>query len=201
MNLDADFWTKRYRDGATGWDAGAITTPLKAYFDQLTDKQTRILIPGAGNSYEAEYLFKTGFQNVFVIDLSREPLNNLRQRVPDLPQEQLIEGDFFDHSGQYDLIVEQTFFCAIDPSLRQRYAEKTYELLRSGGKLVGVLFDEPLNNDYPPFGGNAAEYRAYFEPLFDFKVFETCYNSIPPRAGRELFIHLTKKEIISSTSV
>ncbi|WP_339815611.1 methyltransferase [uncultured Imperialibacter sp.] len=197
MNLDANFWTKRYRDGSTGWDAGAITTPLKAYFDQLTDKQTRILIPGAGNGYEAEYLFKVGFQNVFVIDLSREPLNNLRQRVPELPQEQLIEGDFFDHEGQYDLIVEQTFFCAIDPSLRQSYAEKVHALLRPGGKLVGVLFDDPLNSDRPPFGGNAAEYRAYFEPLFDFKVFEACYNSIPPRACRELFIHLTKKETIS----
>ncbi|MEQ9377009.1 MAG: methyltransferase domain-containing protein [Imperialibacter sp.] len=193
MNLDTDFWTKRYREGSTGWDAGAITTPLKAYFDQLTDKQIKILIPGAGNGYEAEYLFKAGFENVSVVDLSHEPLDNLRARVPKLPPDQLIQGDFFHHQGHYDLIVEQTFFCAIDPLLRQSYARKMYELLKPGCKLVGVLFNNPLNNDRPPFGGNAAEYKAYFEPLFDFKVFETCHNSIPPRAGRELFIHLTKK--------
>jgi methyl halide transferase len=196
MNLDADFWTKRYLDGSTGWDAGAITTPLKAYFDQLTDKHAEILIPGAGNGYEAEYLFKAGFENVSVVDLSHEPLDNLRARVSNLPPDQLIQGDFFHHQGHYDLIVEQTFFCAIDPMLRQSYARKMYGLLKPGGKLVGVLFDDPLNDDRPPFGGNAEEYKAYFEPLFDFKVFETCYNSIPPRDGTELFIHLIKKKVL-----
>ncbi|MCB0780847.1 MAG: SAM-dependent methyltransferase, partial [Flavobacteriales bacterium] len=53
MDLDRDFWQQRYADGTTGWDLGAVSPPLKAYFDQLTDKDLRILIPGGGRSYEA----------------------------------------------------------------------------------------------------------------------------------------------------
>ncbi len=193
MNLDAHFWTERYKQGATGWDTGAITTPLKVYFDQLTDKNFKVLIPGAGNAYEAEYLFGLGFQNVWAVDLSSEPLTHLQQRVPAWPPNQLIEGDFFEQQGQFDLIIEQTFFCAIDPKLRQQYAKKMSELLKPGAKLVGVLFNDKLNDDRPPFGGNESEYRQYFEQWFDFKVFEPCYNSLAPRAGRELFIQLVKK--------
>jgi thiopurine S-methyltransferase len=54
------------------------------------------------------------------------------------------------------------------------------------------LFDRDFENS-PPFGGNAEEYRNYFEPYFTFKVFEPCRNSIAPRAGSELFMILQKK--------
>jgi hypothetical protein len=40
IELNKDFWTKRYRENETGWDVGEITQPLKDYFDQL--KNTRI---------------------------------------------------------------------------------------------------------------------------------------------------------------
>ena len=92
-----------------------------------------------------------------------------------------------------DLIVEQTFFCAINPSLRKAYAKKMHELLNKKGKLVGVLFNDVLNTDKPPFGGNKEEYISYFNPYFNFKTFDVCYNSIKPRANRELFINFEKK--------
>ena len=57
MFLSSEYWNTRYVENDFGWDAGEITTPLKTYFDQLKDKSLKILIPGAGNSYEAEYLF------------------------------------------------------------------------------------------------------------------------------------------------
>ena len=46
--FNKEFWTKRYQDNEAGWDLGTISTPLKEYIDQLTDKNLRILIPGAG---------------------------------------------------------------------------------------------------------------------------------------------------------
>ncbi|MBN8696095.1 MAG: SAM-dependent methyltransferase [Bacteroidetes bacterium] len=193
IELNQEYWTKRYNDQETGWDVGEVSAPLKEYIDQLANKGLKILIPGAGNAYEAEYLYKQGFKNVFVIDISQEPLKNILKRSPDFPAEQLIHGDFFEHSNTYDLIIEQTFFCAIDPSLRANYAKKMAVLLNKDGKLAGVLFDDPLNTAHPPFGGNKAEYVKYFEPYFSFKTFDPCYNSIKPRAGRELFIILEKK--------
>lgn len=191
--FDAAYWTKRYQDNETGWDIGAPSAPLKEYIDQLKNKNIQILIPGAGNAYEAEYLFCNGFRNTVVIDISEEPLKNIKQRIPNFPDSNLIYGDFFKHNGQYDLILEQTFFCALHPSLRNNYAKQMHRLLKPDGKLVGVLFTDPVNAIAPPFGATRAEYITHFEPYFNFNIFETCYNSIKPRAGRELFINLTKK--------
>ncbi len=78
MQLNADYWNNHYLENETGWDAKSITTPLKKYFDQLKNKSISILIPGAGNSYEAEYFIKKGFKNIFVLDYAEEPLKNFR---------------------------------------------------------------------------------------------------------------------------
>ena len=191
--LDKNYWNDKYLHGSTGWDIGYASTPLVEYFDQLIDKNLKILIPGCGNAYEAEYLVDKGFKNVFLIDWSEAALNNFKKKAHQIPDSHLFCEDFFEHKGEYDLIVEQTFFCAINPSERQQYAKKVNELLKKRGKLIGVLFDDPLNDDHPPFGGNKAEYTEYFKPYFDFKVFDRAHNSIKPRMGRELFILLIKK--------
>lgn len=193
LNLDAKYWNDRYLQNDFGWDIGYVSTPLKNYFDQLTNKDLFILIPGAGNSYEAEYLVNTGFKNVFVCDLAPEALQNLKKRCPAFKAENLLLNDFFELKGQtFDLIIEQTFFCAINPALRQQYFTKMHSLLNPGGKLVGLLFNAPLNVDQPPFGGNKEEYTSYFKDLFSITTYETAYNSIQPREGRELFINLMK---------
>ncbi|MDN4165251.1 methyltransferase domain-containing protein [Cytophagales bacterium LB-30] len=190
LALNENYWSQRYEQKSTGWDVGRITTPLKEYFDQLENRALSILIPGAGNAYEAEYLHSLGFSKVDVLDFSALPLQSFKQRNPDWPVERLIQSDFFAWQGQYDLIVEQTFFCALDPSLRARYAKHMKQLLKPGGKLVGVLFDAPMNSDQPPFGGKQEEYKALFSPYFQFKHWSACYNSIPPRAGKEWFMVL-----------
>ncbi len=193
QKLDQDFWTGKYQNQDMGWDIGYVSTPIKEYIDQLENKDLKILIPGGGNSYEAEYLFKQGFKNVFVVDISAVPFENLLQREPNFPKGNLIQKDFFKLNGKYDLILEQTFFCALDPSLRKQYVEKMHDLLADDGKLVGLLFDAPLNETKPPFGGNKALYKEYFKNHFSFKKLETAYNSIPPRQEKELFIHFLPK--------
>lgn len=191
LELNADYWNTRYLNNEFGWDIGSVSAPLKNYIDQLTDKNIKILIPGAGNSYEAEYLFNNGFKNVYVCDYASEPLKNLSERLPDFPKDHLLQVDFFELNGhKFDLILEQTFFCAINPSLRANYFNKMKELLNPNGKLVGVLFNDVLNTDKPPYGGNQLQYYSYFKNLFKIKTFEKCYQSIPARAGRELFINL-----------
>jgi methyl halide transferase len=191
--FNKDYWNERYENNDTGWDLGAISTPLKEYIDQLTDKKIAILIPGAGNAYEAEYLIQKGFNNITVIDIAEQPLLNIKKRLPDFPTENLILGDFFRHDTSYDLILEQTFFCALDPTLRGKYADQMLKLLKPQGKLAGVFFTEPLNPDKPPFGATKEEYIALFSPLFHIHTIEKCYNSIKPRNGRELFIILQKR--------
>lgn len=193
INLDKEFWNNRYKENEIGWDIGSVSIPIKEYIDQLTDKTIKILIPGCGNAHEAEYLFNKGFRNVFLIDLSPLALENFKRRVSNFPVNQLICDDFFNHIEQYDLIIEQTFFCAINPKLRQQYAKHVNTILKPKGKLVGLLFNDKLNDDKPPFGGNSAEYYSTFAPYFSIEIMEKAYNSITPRKDRELFIKMTKK--------
>lgn len=185
------YWAQRYNNRHTGWDIGYASPPITNYFDQVADTAARILIPGAGNAYEAEYLFRNGFRNVYVLDIARPPLDALQARVPEFPEEQLLHTDFFVHEGQYDYVVEQTFFCSFppDPANRQAYALHVHDLLAPGGKLVGLWFDVQQIGapNSPPYGGSKAEYLTYFEPWFECLTFEPCYNSIKPRQGSELF--------------
>lgn len=190
-NLSAEFWNNRYDTGQIGWDLGAPSTPLKTYFDQLVDKDLKILIPGAGNAYEAEYLHQLGFINVYVVDIAANAINSFHNRYPSFPQEQLIHADFFELEGSFDLIIEQTFFCAIDPKLRQAYVRKVHELLADNGKLIGLLFDKHFEGG-PPFGGSTVEYQQLFTPVFKKVVISPCYNSIQPRQGAEAFIKMIK---------
>ncbi|CAM1359668.1 Thiopurine S-methyltransferase (TPMT) [Tenacibaculum sediminilitoris] len=192
IELSETFWNNKYLTNKTGWDLGKISNPLKEYFDQLENKNLRILIPGGGNSYEAEYLFNKGFKNVFVVDIVEKPLKRILNRVPNFPKENLIHTDFFKLENVFDLIIEQTFFCAINPELRLEYAQKTHELLAEKGKIVGLLFDAKLNDNHPPFGGSKQEYEHYFMPYFIGSM-QPCYNSSESRKGMELFIKMIKK--------
>jgi len=194
-NSEPSYWEEKYKNQQTAWDIGEISSPLKAYIDQLEDKSIKILIPGAGNSYEAEYLFLNGFKNVYVADFAASPLQNIKNRIPNFPESQLLHTNFFKIEDQYDLILEQTFFCALPKSSRCAYAEKMQQLLQPKGKLVGLLFDDELLGENPPFGGSKKEYLSYFEPLFNILTFKTAHNSIPPRKNREFFIQLQAKEI------
>lgn len=188
---EQDYWTQRYQDKNTGWDIGYPSTPLKEYIDQLENKSLSILIPGAGNAYEAEYLWKQGFKNIHVMDISEFPLKQFQERISDFPISNLLQEDFFQHKGQYDLIFEQTFFCSFVPTAENRnaYAKQMANLLKPGGNLVGVWFDIPLidNMEKRPFGGKKEVYLEYLSPYFEKIIFEPCYNSIPPRIGNELF--------------
>ncbi|WP_159022924.1 methyltransferase domain-containing protein [Formosa sp. L2A11] len=193
MNLTEAFWNNKYKNHDTRWDLGAVSPPLKSYIDQLTNTDLRILIPGGGNSHEAEYLHRNGFKNVYVVDVSEIALKNIKHRVPSFPEAHLIHKNFFELDSVFDLIIEQTFFCAITPNLRPEYARKTKDLLAQKGKVVGLLFNVPLYEDHPPFGGNEAEYHSYFKDHFNIQSMEAAYNSHESRIGRELFFKIQKQ--------
>ncbi len=185
------YWDNFYETGKLGWDIGYVSTPLKEYFDQIGNKNIKILVPGAGSGWEAEYLYNNGFENTFMLDFSEMAIEKFKKRCPGFPAENIIKTDFFKHNGKYDLIVEQTFFSSIPRSMRMEYANKVYDLLKKGGKFTGLLFNHEFPFDEPPFGGTPDEYQKLFA-AFKFKVFERAYNSIKPRRGRELFFILVK---------
>jgi SAM-dependent methyltransferase len=192
--LDQEFWDSKYREKSFGWDLGEISPPLKEYFNQLEDKNIAILIPGCGNSYETQYLLEMGFTNITLIDISPTLTNELRKKFKNNKSVKVMCEDFFEHNGQYDLVVEQTFFCAINPTLREKYCVKTKQLLLKNGKLAGLLFDIVFEKVGPPFGGSKEEYTQLFSKYFNIKTIENCYNSFFKRANTELFFIAHQKQ-------
>jgi SAM-dependent methyltransferase len=189
--LNQEYWDTQYKVKATGWDIGSVSGPIKTIVDALENKNSSILIPGCGNSYEAEYLLKQGFTNVTVIDIAPTLVAAISEKFADNENIKVVLGDFFELEGKYDLIIEQTFFCALPPTMRQKYVWKMHQLLAENGKIEGVLFNRDFDVS-PPFGGNKAEYEQLFVAAFDLVKLELCQNSIEKRTNTELVIDFQK---------
>ncbi|MCB0848824.1 MAG: methyltransferase domain-containing protein [Bacteroidetes bacterium] len=192
--LDVSFWNQRWISGQTGWDIGYASPPLVKFMEGYPNKDAAILIPGCGNAYEAAHFADNGFSNITLVDISEEAVSRLREKFKHTPQIKIHCEDFFKHQGKYDLILEQTFFCAQVLQRREEYVKKMASLLNKTGKLAGVLFGVSFGESGPPFGGDEKEYRELFSAEFHIDKLEPCYNSIAPRAGSELFFVFTKKQ-------
>jgi methyl halide transferase len=189
--LDEDYWNGRYQDNNIGWDIGEVSAPLKSIIDAIEDKNKSILIPGAGNAYEAEYLLIKGFTNITVLDIAPLVVEKLQEKYIDNPAIKIILCDFFEQEMTFDIILEQTFFCAINPNLRKQYVDKMYQSLNENGILTGILFNKVFEGG-PPFSGNVEEYKSLFSKQFDIKKLEPCINSIAPRLGFEVVFEFQK---------
>lgn len=192
--LTAKYWNSRYLNQQTGWDIGEASRPLVEFAKSISNKNIDVLIPGAGRAWEVGALLDLGIENVYVVDWAEEALKEVKHRCKPLPESHLILSDFFKLDRNFDLVLEQTFFCALDPADRESYASKMFQLIRPGGYLAGVMFNFPLTEEGPPFGGSEEEYKNLFSPYFDIDIMEPCYNSIAPREGRELFVKMRRKD-------
>ena len=193
FKLDENYWEERWINEKTNWDIGYSSPAIEEYILQYPNKEASILIPGCGNAYEVEFLWNRGFSNITVLDISTTAAQILRDKYQDRKGVTVICEDFFNHQGKYDLIIEQTFFCALHPDFRPQYVNKMHGLLNKGGRIIGVLFNRVFEKDGPPFGGSVLEYQNLFNNDFEIQKMEECYNSIEARKGSEVFINLKKQ--------
>ncbi|MBL7788848.1 MAG: methyltransferase domain-containing protein [Chitinophagales bacterium] len=193
--LDAQYWDNQWKSQTTGWDLGMPAPPLVSFIETIENKNARILIPGCGNAYEAEYLISKGFTDITLIDISETASNLLKEKFAKNPQVKVICDDFFKHNENYDVILEQTFFCALPTRMRQRYVWKMHHLLKEYGILAGLLFNRTFEQS-PPFGGSREEYEELFHGAFFFEILETASNSIQPRSQTELIFQFKKINVL-----
>ena len=136
-----------------------------------------------------------GFYNTFYLDLSPIAVKHFREKHPQIPKDNILLGDFFSlkKSNFFDIIIEQTFFCALPLSSRLLYVNKTHELLKNSGILIGLLFNIKFDGDEPPYGGNYNLYKKLFEDKYHFIKMDISTNSIPQRQGSELWVEMKRK--------
>jgi len=192
--LDKSFWDQRWQNEQTGWDLGKPAPALIRFFDRHPiPPSARILIPGCGNAWEAEALADRGYDNITLCDISPSLCVKLRDRFADNKGIHIICTDFFNLVGPFDLVIEQTFFCALQQDLRPSYAKHMAAIIKPGGLLAGLWFSVNFPFDGPPFGGNPNDYIQLLEN--DFLILEAgpCDHSVKPRQGNEWFIVAQRK--------
>ena len=118
-----------------------------------------------------------------------------KRNNPQIHISQVLHKDFFEFQQNdfFDVIIEQTFFCAINPRLREKYITKAQTLLTDEGKIIGLLFNKKLDTEPPPVGGTIEEYEILFSKKFIIQKLEKVNNSITHRKGHELWIEFMKK--------
>ncbi len=192
QQLNAEYWEQRHQKNDTPWHLKDVSQPLATYIDQIGNKNISVLIPGAGHYHEAKYLWKKGFRDIAICDISPTAIAKIKVKLDEFKGIQYITDDFFKISGKYDLILEQTFFCALNPYYRQTYVEKMKDILSDSGKLVGVLFASHFLFEGPPYGGDIQEYKELFKNILHIKIMELCTNSNKPRMENEVFFICSK---------
>lgn len=191
-NLSADAWEARYQTENTPWDLSTPTPEFQRIANSAWfPKKGRAIVPGGGRGHDAILLAKLGL-DVHLVDFAPSALNAVleeasRQKLTVLTYRQ----DFFRLPAlaalqqSFDLFLEYTFYCAIDPALRADYARVAHGLLKPGGYLVGLFFPLKSGQPGPPFVVSREEIERDFAPYFELK-FEEPEASVKPRAGREL---------------
>ena len=79
-SFDQTYWDQRYQNSEIGWDLKQVSPPLKHYIQQCTNKNLKILIPGAGNAYEANYLLEQDFNDITIVDIAPTVVDRLQKQ-------------------------------------------------------------------------------------------------------------------------
>lgn len=189
--MSKKYWEDRWHNEDTPWDAGKSNPLIIDWFSKNIKKDAFILIPGAGSGHEFESLYRLGFENLYAIDIASKSVNLLREKCPNVSPDRFICADFFDWKCtlRFDCVLEQTFFCAIQPTRRKEYVKKMKEVIKPGGRLVGVLFNKCFPQG-PPFGGTKSEYISLFSNDLKIKEMKKANDGFSGRFENELFVEM-----------
>ena len=206
--LTSQYWQGRFDSGDTPWELGHPSVVLLEAFEILRSLGTTlegmlVLSPGCGRGVDALALMQQG-AHVIAIDWSPNAVQELQEQFVSIAAPcgrlEVLNGDFFEiPSRQVDCVAEHTFFCAIDPSARSRYAQKIAEWIRPGGFLVGNFFVLPdevalglpglsltQTGEGPPFATTVAELERLLSPYFKKIVLRTAVRQeLDRRPGME----------------
>jgi hypothetical protein len=193
-------WEQRWMEGKTRWDVGRSPPILEQLVESGSLPNGRAMVPGAGAGYDVLTL-ATPERTVLGLDVAPTAVDRFEKlrretKVPE-GQARVALVDFFTvHAallgGPFDLIWDYTFLCAIDPSMREAWAEQMERLLAPQGELVTLIF--PVTDFHPtrespgegpPYPMRPELVRELLSGRFEPTVLEPVAKSHPGREGME----------------
>ena len=189
-------WEKHYQSEDLGWDLGKVSPPFLSLWKEQNLVPCNTIIPGCGRGHEAVFLAENGFR-VTAVDYCNGAVNALRKSIADKGLEcDILHQDFFDldssHDSSYELMLEQTFFCAISPSQRKLYVETAHRILKFGGLLLGLFYETNAEGG-PPFNTTRSDILHHFCDRFMVQSLEKTLLSDEQRKNKEWLGFLKKK--------
>lgn len=184
------YWEERYRAGDHPWDKGQGHPALEDWLageHALEGKACgwKVAVPGCGLGSDVRLLAGV-FDQVLGLDAAPSATEQAR-KIPREGGETYETGSIFEPPlpwrGEFDLVVEHTLLCAIQPEDRPRYRDGVLSLLKPTGFYLAVFYRDPEHEPPgPPFGITASEIEQLFHPHF--RLLEAW---IPPRTfpGRD----------------
>ncbi|KAM0947223.1 putative methyl halide transferase [Dioscorea sansibarensis] len=185
-----DGWEKCWEEGLTPWDLGQ-PTPIFAHLLQTGNlPKGRVFIPGCGSGYDVVAI--AGPERYVVgLDISHTAIKKAKKLSSSLPNASYCTfevADFFTYqpSELFDLIIDYTFFCALDPSMRPAWANQIGDLSKPDGELLTLMFPIGDETGGPPYSVSVPAYEKLLNPI-GFKLISVVDNelAIEPRKGRE----------------
>ena len=186
-----EHWDALYRQGDTGWDLGAAAPPL---VDLLAGPDAppagRLIALGSGRGHDA-LLFATQGFDVLGVDFApaavaaataQAAAHGLTERA------HFLQADIFAlppaYRSAFDVVLEHTCMCALDPRLLDEYAALVTRLLRPGGTYVALFFTHGRPGG-PPYTTAEAEILRLFAPRLAIVQLAPAVRSAPGFVGKE----------------
>ena len=144
------------------FDKTSTNKALLSLIEKNEIPQGRALVPGCGRGYDVISLASSSRYSVG-LDLCSEAIDAAESYYYSLPKESrppkdLVNfkaGNFFDlsadESEKFDFVYDYTFLCALDPTIREYWAQKMSDIIRVGGELLTLIYPIDEHEGGPPF--------------------------------------------------
>jgi SAM-dependent methyltransferase len=171
-SLDQAFWQGVYDAQDTKFDVGGPSAPLVDWLDRERPVAGRAIVPGCGRGHDVIELARRGW-DALGVDFAPSAVadSTAAARRAGLSSARFLQADIFgltaEHDGQYDLLYEQTCYCAIEPRRRDEYAQLATRLVKPGGLMVFLIYPLDARVGGPPFNVGLDEVPLRFAPGFE----------------------------------
>lgn len=189
-------WERHYDEDDLRWDLNEAAPPLVHLWKKKNFSPCKAIVPGCGAGHEVLFLAKKGF-NVTAVDFSHGAIKLIKSTFKkNNCLGEVLHQDFFELDYKYNesfgLMLEHTFFCAINPNMRQEYVKTAKRILKPGGYLIG-LFYETNEDGGPPFNTKKEDIEKYFSSSFKIESLSKTLHSAEQRLEKEWLVVLKKR--------
>lgn len=182
--MEAGFWHNRWENELTGFHLNEVNDNLKSNWTALNLKEgARVFVPLCGKSLDLIWLAEQGHEVVGIelsplaveaffsenkLEATQTQINGMDVWKSD--KISLFSGDIFkltpEMLGKIDAVYDRASLIALPPKMRQDYALKLDELVKSAPKLLVTLEYDQSKMDGPPFSVSEEEINTLYEAKY-----------------------------------